>query len=138
MEGLGRIFNVVGAASGVHIPLTNARAVTFVTYEDDGSTIFTLQESINGNSAQNLAALARAHKGPGIGGTWTLVSQAAAATLNLGGDTTNDTMVLTVLGSSLSAGFNCVKGSVDGGNLVAIIHDLVHPRKATNLRRSVV
>lgn len=138
MEGLGRIFNVVGAASGVHIPLTNARAVTFVTYEDDGTTIFTLQESINGNSAQNLATITRAHKGPGIGGTWTLMSQAAAATLNLSSDTTNDSMVITVTGPQLSAGFNCVKGSVDGGILVAIVHDLVHPRKATNLRRSVV
>ena len=32
-EGLGRVFNVIPAASGVHIPLTNASAVSFVTFE---------------------------------------------------------------------------------------------------------
>lgn len=138
MEGLGRVFNVVPAASGVHIPLTNATAVSFVTYEDDGSTIITIKESISGASEQNLAVIDLVHKAPGVGGTWTKVTQAAAATYDLSDDTTNDATVITVNAESLSAGFNCVEATVDGGICVAIIHDLAHPRTPANLPRNVV
>jgi hypothetical protein len=138
MEGLGNVFNVVPAASGVHIPLGHAAAVSFVTYEDDGSTIITLKESINGQSEQNLAVISRLHKGPGVGGTWTKVTQAAAATFDLSDDTTNDATVITVEATSLSDGFNCVEATVDGGICVAILHDLAHQRTAENLPRNVV
>lgn len=136
-EGLGRVFNVVPAASGVHIPLTRATAVSFVTYEDDGSTIITLKESIDGDSEQNLAVITRVHKGPGVGGTWTLVTQAAAATYDLSDDTTNDATVLTVRAEQLSAGFNCVEATVDGGICVAITHDLLEQRAPAALPTSV-
>ena len=132
-EGLGRVFNVVPAASGVHIPLTRAQAVSFVTYEDDGSTILTLKESIDGASEANLAVMTRYHKGPGVGGTWTLVTQAAGATYDLADDTTNDATVVTVRGEQLSAGFNCVEATVDGGICVAIIHDLNEMRAPAKL-----
>jgi hypothetical protein len=136
-EGLGRVFNVVPAASGVHIPLTRAQAVSFVTYEDDGSTILTLKESIDGASEANLAVMTRYHKGPGVGGTWTLVTQAAGATYDLADDTTNDATVVTVRGEQLSAGFNCVEATVDGGICVAIIHDLNEMRAPAKLPTSV-
>lgn len=138
MEGLGRVFNVVPAASGVHIPLTRAQAVSFVTYEDDGSTIITIKESVSGASEQNLAVIERVHKGPGIGGTWTKVTQAAAATYDLADDTTNDATVTTIEGTWLSDGFNCVEATVDGGICVAIIHDLNVQRAPANLASSVV
>lgn len=138
MEGLGSVFNVVPAASGVHIPLTDASAVSFVTFEDDGSTIITIKESINGASEQNLAVITRVHKGPGIGGTWTLVSQSAAATFDLSDDTTNDAAVLTIRGEQLSAGFNCVEATVDGGICVAIVHHLLSKRDPAKLPSSVV
>ena len=137
MEGLGRVFNVVPAASGVHIPLTNARAVSFVTYEDDGSTIITIKESIDGASEQNLAVIDRVHKGPGIGGTWTGVAQTAAATYDLADDTTNDAVVVTIGAEQLSAGFNCVEATVDGGICVAITHDLNVQRDPAALVTSV-
>ena len=50
MRGLGRVFNVIPAASGVHIPLKDADAISFVTYEDDGTTIATIKSSIDGAS----------------------------------------------------------------------------------------
>ena len=54
--GLGRVFNVIPAASGVSVPLTRAGRVSFVTYEDDGSTIATITEvdSTGTNSEQAL------------------------------------------------------------------------------------
>lgn len=138
MEGLGRVFNVVPAASGIHIPLKHATAVSFVTYEDDGSTIITIKESISGASEQNLAVIDLIHKAPGVGGTWTKVTQAAAATYDLSDDTTNDATVITVNAESLSDGYNCVEATVDGGICVAIIHDLVNQRTPANLPRNVV
>lgn len=138
MEGLGRVFNVVPSASGVHIPLDKASAVSFVTYEDDGSTILTLKESKDGQSEQNLAVITRLHKGPGVGGTWTLVEQAASNTFDLSDDATNDAVVLTVRGDQLSDGFNCVEATVDGGICVAIVHDLAVQRAGELLAKSVV
>lgn len=136
-HALGRIFNVVAEADGVHIPLTHADGVTFVTYEDDGSTIITIRESIDGSSEQTLAVVDLVHKGPGVGGTWTKVTQTAAATYDLADDGTNDTAVVTIYGSQLSDGFNCVEASVDGGVVTAITHDLLMKRDPDNLPSNV-
>lgn len=136
MKGLGRVFNVIPAASGVHIPLTNATAVSFVTYEDDGSTIATIKESIDGASEAALDCDVYPHKAPGVGGTWTAMAE-QDDTLDLGDDTTNDAMVFTVSAEQLSDGFNCVEVTVDGGILIAIVHDLAQQRKPANLPRNV-
>ncbi|MEV0618548.1 hypothetical protein AB0I81_34835 [Nonomuraea sp. NPDC050404] len=139
MEGLGRLFNVVAQASGVHIPLTNAQGVTFICFEDDGSQVVTLKESINGNSEQNLAVIDKVYKGPGVGGTWTKVTQAAAATYDNVDDTTNDAVVVYVGADQLSDGYNCVELTNDGGNpVIAIVHDMNVQRDPANLARSVV
>jgi hypothetical protein len=137
MEALGDIVNVVAAASGVHIRLRDAEAVTFITYEDDGSTILTLRESVDGAGEQLLPALTRYHKAPGVGGLWTRVTQAAGSTYDLGDDTTNDATVVTVRADQLSAGFNCVEATVDGGICVAILHGLNERRDPTLLRTPV-
>lgn len=137
MKGLGRVFNVVPAASGVHIPLKQGFAVSFVTYEDDGTTIATIKESVNGASEQALDCNVYPHKAPGVGGTWTAMAE-QDDTLALGGDTTNDCMVFTIHNTQLSDGFNCVEVTVDGGICVAIIHDLTPQRKPSNLARNVV
>lgn len=136
-EGLGRVFNVIPAASGIHVPLTRGRAVSFVTYEDDGSTIMTLKESVDGASEQNLAIITKVAKGPGVGGTWTEVTQAAAATYDLSDDTTNDAIVVTVNADELSDGFNCVEATVDGGICIAIVHELLEGRTPGNLPSSI-
>ncbi|KUF18460.1 hypothetical protein [Streptomyces silvensis] len=137
MRGLGRVFNVIPAASGVHIPLTNASAISFVTYEDDGTTIATIKESVDGASEQALDCDVYPHKAPGVGGTWTAMAE-QDDTLALGGDTTNDCMVFTVDASQLSDGFNCVEVTVDGGICIALLHDLTTGRKPANLPRNVV
>jgi hypothetical protein len=136
-EGLGRVFNVVPHASGVHIPLTDAKAISFVAYLDAGTQTVTLKESVDGVSEQNLAVIDRLYKGPGVGGTWTLVTQAAAATFNLTTDATNDSIVFTVGGEQLSAGYNCLELTADSGIVIAIIHDLKVMRDPALLVSSV-
>jgi hypothetical protein len=139
MEGLGRVFNIIHEANGVHIYLRDGEAVTFSTFEDDGSQIVTLNESIAGASEQNLVVIDKIYKGPGIGGTWTKVTQTAAATYDNADDTTNDAVVFTVHASQLSDTFNCVELTNDGAaGVVAIVHDLNVQRDPANLRSSVV
>jgi hypothetical protein len=55
-----------------------------------------------------------------------------------GDDATNDSMVFTVRGDQLSAGFNCVEVTVDGGICMAFVHDLNVQRKPSNLASNIV
>ncbi len=139
MMGLGRVFNVVPAASGVTIPLTRASAVAFVTFEDDGSTIATITEvdSTGTNSEQALDVDFEPHKAPGVGGTWTAMAE-QDDTVDLGDDTTNDAMVLSVDAAQLSDGYDGVQCTVDGGICIAIIHDLTEQRAPANLKSNIV
>ncbi len=139
MYGLGRVFNVVAAASGVTIPLTRATAVSFVTFEDDGSTIATITEvdSTATNAEQALDTTNNPFKGPGVGGTWTSMAE-QDDTIDLADDATNDSMVFSVNGAQLSDGYDGVQVTVDGGILIAIIHDLVVQRDPANLSSNIV
>lgn len=137
MKGLGRVFNVVAAASGVHIPLTSVTAVTFVTFLDAGTQVATIKQSIDGASEAVLDCDVYPHKGPGVGGTWTAMAE-QDDTLDLSTDATNDCMVFTVDAAQLSAGFNCVEVTVGSGICVAILHDLAVQRTPANLARNVV
>lgn len=137
--GLGRTYNVVPAASGVTIPLTRADTVDFVTFEDDGSTIATITEvdSTGTNSEQALDVDFQPHKAPGVGGTWTAMAE-QDDTVDLGDDTTNDAMVLSVSAEQLSDGYDGVQCTVDGGICIAIIHDLKVSRDPANLASNIV
>ena len=139
MMGLGRLFNVVPAASGVTIPLTRATGVTFITYEDDGSTIATMTEvdSTGTNSEQALDVDFEPHKAPGVGGTWTAMAE-QDDTVDLGDDTVNDAMHLYVHADQLSDGYDGVQCTVDGGICIAIIHNLTVQRAPANLASNIV
>lgn len=137
MEGLGRIFNVVHEASGVHIPLTSAQGVTFLNFLAAGTQAVTLKESVDGASEQNLAVIDKIYKTPGVGGTWTKVTQAAAATYDHSTDATNDCIAIYVGADQLSDGFNCVEMTSTTGTCVAIIHDLAVQRAPENLASNV-
>lgn len=137
MKGLGRVGNYVAAASGVHIPLTNANAVTFITYLDAGTQVATIKSSIDGASEAALDCDVYPHKAPGVGGTWTAMAE-QDDTLSLATDATNDCMVFTVTADQLPDGHNCVEVTVDGGICIAHIHDLTQSRKPANLPRNVV
>lgn len=136
-EWLGESGSVIAAASGVPISLRDYGAVTFVTFEDDGSTILTLTQHTESAGAvdteSDLAVITRVYKGPGVGGTWTLVTQAAANTYDLADDTTNDTVVLTVRADELSDSNVFIECTVDGGICMAILHDPVHRLDAATI-----
>jgi|TARA_R110002051_G_scaffold181825_1_gene251398 hypothetical protein len=139
MNAIGRLFNVVQNASGVAIPLTRSGGVTFVTFEEDGSTIatFTEVDSRGVETEQALDVDFEPFKGPGIGGTWTAMAE-QDSTVDLGDDATNDSMVLSVNAEQLSTGYDSVECTVDGGVVTAIIHDLTVQRYPANLASSIV
>lgn len=135
-EALGATFIPVAAASGKHITLRDAEAVTFISFLDAGTQTVTIQESKAGASAQNLAIIDHVHKSPGVGGTWTKVTQAAANSFNLTTDATNDSFVFTVRARQLSEGFDSVVATANSGILIAIVHDLSYqadPQKLTTV-----
>ena len=138
MEGLGRVFNVVHEASGVHIPMKNYAGVTFINFLAAGTQTVTLKESINGASEQNLVVIDTIWKAPGIGGTWTKVTQSVLATYNHATDATNDMIAIYVGADQLSDGFDSLEMTSGTGTCVAILHDLVVQRDPANLASSVV
>ncbi|MDN5857144.1 MAG: hypothetical protein L0H84_00850 [Pseudonocardia sp.] len=136
---MGRLVNVVAAASGVHIPLREAEAVTFVTFVDAGNQVATIKQSQGGASEKVLDVDVRPYKGPGVGGTWTFMAE-QDDTLDLGGDATNDCMVFTVGAEQLDVDgdFDCVEVTVSAGICVALTHELRTGRSPEKLERQVV
>jgi len=128
LDLIGALGNVVANADGAWINMAHCTAVSFVCYEDDGSTIATLSEATDaaGTGAIDLARIDRVTKAPGTGGTWTEVAQTAAATYDNADDTVNDAFVFTVRSSDLTDGFTHIRVAVDGGTVTAITHGLVH------------
>ena len=137
--GLGRVFNILTAASGVTIPLTRATGVAFATFEADGSTIATITEvdSTGTNAEQALDVTFNLFKAPAIGGTWTAMAE-QDDTVDLGDDATNDMMVIHVHAEQLSDGYDGVQCTVDGGILTAVIYDLTVKRNPANLASNIV
>lgn len=137
--GLGDVFNYIESASGVHIPLQGrAEAITFVCAQPGvGATIATLKESIAGASEQNLVVIDTVWKGPDVGGSWTKVTQTAAATYDLADDTTNDSFMFTVYADQLSDTYDSLECTVDVGVCHAIIHGLNYKRPGANLPSSI-
>ncbi len=136
---LGNLFNIVHLADGITIPLTRATAVTFCTFEDDGTTIATITEvdSTAVNAEQALDVNMEPVKGPGVGGTWTAMAE-QDDTLSLVTDAVNDSMVFTVHADQLSDGYDGVQCSVDGGVVVAITTGLTVKRAPANLASNIV
>ena len=71
MKALGRIINIVGFASGIHIDLSDAGGVTFVCYENGGAQNIDIKESKLGASETPLAVVTELFKSDGVGGVIT-------------------------------------------------------------------
>lgn len=152
MQGLGAVLNVIHEASGLDVPLTQAGAVTFVSFLADGTQtmVFTQTDSTGVNSEIDLNlftiagvegsnGVSNIHAGPGVGGTWTDVTTSAANDNTADGATaTNDTLVVTVRAEQLSDGYDQVQCTSATGTVVAIIHSLHVMRKPANLKSSIV
>lgn len=152
MDGLGAVFNVIHEGSTVEVPLTQAGAVSFVSFLADGThtLAFTQADStgVESNADLNIFTISgtegsngvsRIFVGPGVGGTWTDVTASAANDNTADGATaTNDTYVVTVRGTQLSDGYDSVICTASAGTCVAIVHDLKVMRKPANLKSSIV
>ncbi|TET95563.1 MAG: hypothetical protein E3J29_06640 [Dehalococcoidia bacterium] len=143
MRGLGKGFNSIPLASGLHISLKNASGVTFILYENGGAQSTDFKESVAGSSEQALTFLNDYYAGNGVGGVWTHETADADATLDddsnfVKKDTTLfDCAVIYVGADELSAGFDCIEATVDAGDCHAIIHDLTVQRGPENLAAMV-
>lgn len=148
-EGLGRVLNVIHEASGLDVPLTQAHAVTFVSFLAAGTQAltFTQTDSTGVNAEIDLeiftfggvtapAGPSRIHAGPGVGGTWVLKA-ATADSVYTNADATNDAVAITVRAEQLSDGYDRVQCTAATGTCVAIMHDLSVQRKPANLKSSL-
>jgi hypothetical protein len=138
-KGLGRIFNTTPAADGVWIALKGAAAgVDFSCYLAGavGDT-YTLQEAKDnaGTGAQNLVNITEYWTNTGNGSdAWTRRTQTAAATVVTAAAATQNAMVVSVEGTSLSDGYKYVKlTSTGAGAVTAITRDLLAQRAPANL-----
>lgn len=132
MEALGRLFNVIAVADGVLVPMKDHGGCTFVCFLAVGDT-FTLQEAQDaaGTGAQDLVAITKTYQSNGVGGVWSKVTQAAAATVAI---TANDCAVIEIEASRMSTGFTHLKVTSTGaGTVVAIPRDLLTQRTPANL-----
>jgi len=135
MDGLGKVFNVVAVADGVLVPLKDAGAVSFVCFLGTGDT-YTVQEAKDaaGTGAQNLATVDHFYDSTGVGGAWSKMTQAAAATVVNDGTAGHDCSVFTIQASELSDTYTHVKCTSTGaGTVVAVLHDLQVQRAPENL-----
>jgi hypothetical protein len=137
MEALGRVFNAIAIADGVYVPLHSAGGVSFLCYlaAAAGDT-YTLTEAKTaaGGSSQVLATIERYWTSNGVGGAWTLHTQAAASTVVTAASTAENGMVVEVEAAELSDGYRWVKLTSTGAGLVtAIQRDLHVMRKPSNL-----
>lgn len=135
LEAVGDIIGpVIPSAGGVPLCLRYWRAVTFVSFEDDGSTILTFTQhptAVDGTadtgSEASLGIQIPALKVPGVGGAATRIASTAAnwtsaGTLDLADDTVNDSLQITVRADQLSDGYEFIECSTDGGIVIAILH----------------
>lgn len=125
----GNRFIHIPVASGKHISLENATGVTFTCFEDGGAQAITIKESIDGASEANLAVVKHLYASDGVGSVFTRETTDANGDISAGDativkkDTTAfDAATFYIDASWLSAGFNCVEVSVDGGTCDAIVH----------------
>ncbi len=142
MEALGRVFNAVAVADAVYVNLKDCGGVSFLCYlaAAAGDT-YTLTEAKTaaGGSAQVLATIERYWTSNGVGGVWTLHTQAAGSTVVTAAATAENGMVVEVEAPELSDDYKFVKLASTGNGLVtAITRDLHSQRKPSNLPSVIV
>lgn len=137
MEALGRVFNSINSADGVYAPLRDAGGVSFLCFlAGAAGDTYTLTEakSSGGSGAQVLATIERYWTSTGVGGVWTLHSQAAASTVVTAASAAENGMIVEVEAPELSALYTHVKLTSTGAGLVtAVLRDLHVKRGPSNL-----
>lgn len=135
MEGLGRLFNVLGTGDAVYVSLIHADAVSFVCILSGGDT-YTVAEATDaaGTGAQNLAKITQYYTtkvdGTAVWAKQTIAANSAITTTA----TTQGLAVITIHGAQLSDGYKYIKcTSTSTGLVIPIVHDLKMARTPANL-----
>ncbi len=145
MKGLGRHFNVVPVATGKGFNLENYSGITFVCYENGGDQQIVFTETIDGASSQALTTVNELYASNGIGGVWTRETDHDQAgptdldddsTVQKEDDTAHDCAAIYIGADELSDTYNTVVCTVDAGQCIAILHDLLVQRQPENLPSS--
>lgn len=137
MEALGRLFNPIAIADNVYVPLKDVGGVAFLCYlAGAAGDTYTLTEAKDaaGTGAQVLATITRYHTSNGVGGAWTLRTQAAGSTVVTAAATAENGMLVEVEDTELSDRYTHVKLASTGAGLVtAIQRDLQVQRAPASL-----
>lgn len=135
MEGIGRVFNVVLAASGVAISMKHCSAITFVGTNDNTFTV-TVASTFGGSYATPGNIIARYYQNTdnGVGtGQWSKQTQSLSNAVVQASD---NATLFTVFGSQLpdpKCYIKCTASSPGDGLLIAICHDLTYQATPGNL-----
>lgn len=135
MVGLGRLFNVVMAASGVGINLSGGSAVTFVGTNDNTFTI-TVASTLSGSYATpgNIITYYWQNTDNGAGtGQWAKVTQAASNAVAQASDYATAITVFTSQLADPKMYVKCTASAPGDGSLIAIVHDLTVQRPPASL-----
>ena len=133
---LGKTFNVAQTADAVYIDMDNYEYVTFIGYKTGGDT-YTINEgtAAGGGTTAALPKIEEVYTSNGVGGVWTKVTQAAAASYV----SAADCVAITVRADMLTDGkkfVNCASTST--GTVTAILTGLKVQRNPANLSSVIV
>lgn len=137
-EALGRLYNVVQPANDTYVSLVNAAGVTFVGFEVDGATTFTITFSSDAAGTATATPDVIDHyygkSNDTSGGVWHRTAVSPASEVISAADVTEDTVAIEILASMCPDGKPYVKCTANGsGVTVAILHDLAVQRAPQNL-----
>lgn len=141
-EGLGRLYDVVNPADGVYVNLSKAAGVTFVGFEVDGATQFTVTfaSDASGTGAVTPDTIDHyyAKSNDTASGVWHRTAVSPASETFTATDGTEDTVAIEISAMDCPDGKYWVKCEADGsGTVTAILHDL-HRQRAPQSLSSVV
>lgn len=132
MEALGRLFNAGTSATtaNTRFGMADSPAVTILLIgATSGNATIQEHSAASGGTSQNLATVTRYWRQNN--GVWTLVTQAAAATVTAG---TGGLLAVEIEATKLSDGFTHISASHASGSFVVLPHDLKTQRTPANLR----
>lgn len=142
-EALGRLYNVVQPASGTYVSLRDAAGVTFIGFEVDGATQFTITFASDASGTGAVTPDVVDHyygkSNDTASGVWHRTAVSPASETITAADATEDTVAIEISAMKCPDGKGWVKCTSDGsGVVVAILHDLGVQRAPQNLRSVTV
>lgn len=133
MEGLGRLFNLVGSsiAANRRVYVGDTTGFALVVVNPAANLVTVQQHTLQ--AAGTTAALNFTKRYAQTGGVWTVATQASGNTFTPAG--TEDLVVIEFSANGLADGMKYVSAAIaTAGELVWLLHDLAVQRAPANLR----